>query len=351
VFNISPPVDFVHHASRPLPEQELEMPKVLITAKINTTGPHNAIFKANGFEELHTPADRDPFVEDQLIALAKDCEAVLAGSETYSPRVIESLPKLRAIVRAGVGFDAVNLEACDKASIPVCTTPGVNHHSVAEHTIALLMGIARGFPGLDRKVRQKTWGDRKAYPRVMGKTIGLVGLGRIGQATATRAVGLGLKVIAFEPYPNEAFNKQWGIELVDLDTLLARSDYISLHCPMARENHHLMNRERFAKTKRGVMIVNTARGPLIDEEALVEALKSGQVAAAGLDVFEVEPLPLSSPLLSLDNVLLAGHVAGLDNESAHDTSKMCAEIIVGLHQGRWPEGCVQNLKGKTGWIW
>lgn len=326
------------------------MPKVAITAKINPVGPHNGIFQQHGFEEIHTPPNCDPFVEDQLIVLLKECEAVIAGSEPYTPRVIESLPKLRVIVRAGVGFDAVNLPACDKADIPVSITPGVNHDSVAEHAIALLMGIARGFPLLDRKVRENRW-DRTPYPRVAGKTIGLVGLGRIGQATAWRAAGLGLKVIAFEPYPNMDFIRKWNIELVDLDTLLARSDYVSLHCPMAKENHHLMNRERFGKMKRGAMIVNTARGPLIHEEALVAALQSGQIAAAGLDVFEVEPLPLTSPLLKLDNVLLAGHVAGLDNESAHDTSKMCAEIIVGLHQGRWPEGCVQNLKGRTGWKW
>lgn len=325
-------------------------PKVVITAKIDPVGPHNQIFKDNGFIELHTPADCDVFVEDRLIELARDCEAILAGSEPYTPRVIEALPKLRVIARAGVGFDAINLASCDKARIPVCTTPGVNHHSVAEHTIAMLMAIARGFPELDRKVRQNRW-DRKGYPRVMGKTIGLVGLGRIGQATAWRAAGLGMKVIAFEPYPNMEFVNKWNIELVDLDTLLARSDFVSLHCPMIQENYHLMNATRLAKMKPGAMLINTARGPLVDEKALYDALKSGHVAAAGLDVFEVEPLPLTSPLLELNNLLVAGHVAGLDHDSAHDTSKMCADIIVGLHQGRWPEGCVQNLKEVTGWKW
>jgi phosphoglycerate dehydrogenase-like enzyme len=222
---------------------------------------------------------------------------------------------------------------------------------VAEHTIALLMAIARGFPELDRKVRQNRW-DRRGYPRVMGKTLGILGLGRIGQAVATRGVGLGMKVIALEPYPDQAFVKQWNIEVVDLDTALARSDFLSLHLPMSRENQHLMNRERFARMKKGAMLINTARGPLVNEADLVEALKSRHVAAAGLDVFEVEPLPLDSPLMALDNVLVSGHVAGLDDDSAHDTSKMCAEIIVGLLNGRWPEGCVQNLKaGHAGWKW
>ncbi len=327
------------------------MPKVLVTAKISPEGPHNKIFVDGGFSVAYPPANCDVFQEDVLIAQLKDVEAVLAGSEPYTQRVIGALPKLRAIVRAGVGFDAVNLAACDKAGIPVCTTPGVNHHAVAEHSIALLMAIARGFPELDRKVRKNRW-DRRSYPRVMGKTLGILGLGRIGQATATRGVGLGMKVIALEPYPDLAFVKQWNIELVDVDTLLARSDFVSLHLPMSRDNQHFMNRERFAKMKKGAMLINTARGPLVNEADLCEALKTRHVAAAGLDVFEVEPLPLDSPLLKLDNVLLSGHVAGLDDDSAYDTSKMCAEIIVGLTRGSWPEGCVQNMKaGHAGWTW
>jgi len=158
--------------------------------------------------------------------------------------------------------------------------------------------------------------------------------------------------LALEPYPNQEFVKKWGIELVDLDTIFSKSDFLSLHLPMSVENRHIVNKHSIAKMKKGVMIVNTARGPLINEADLCEALKSGHVAAAGLDVFEVEPLPLDSPLLKLDNVLVSGHVAGLDDDSAYDTSKMCADIIVGLHQGRWPDGCCQNLKaGHAGWKW
>ncbi|MGQ0637250.1 MAG: phosphoglycerate dehydrogenase [Planctomycetaceae bacterium] len=326
------------------------MPKVLFTAKVSPNGPHNAIFKESGFTELRVPDGKDPFVEDDLIEMLQDVDAVLAGSECYTSRVIAALPRLRVIARTGVGFDAIDTAACDQAGIAVCTTPGVNHHSVAEHTIALMIGIARGFPELDRKVRENRW-DRRPYGRVMGKTLGLVGLGRIGQAVAWRAAGLGLKVIAYEPYPSRDFVRQWNVELVDVETLISRSDIISLHCPMSPENHHLINGERIARMKRGVLLINTARGPLIDEQALYEALKSRHVAGAGLDVFEVEPLPLSSPLLTLDNVLLAGHVAGLDDDSAFDTLKMCAEIVVGLYRGRWPHGCVQNLAGHSGWKW
>ncbi|MFN5531078.1 MAG: NAD(P)-dependent oxidoreductase, partial [Planctomycetaceae bacterium] len=155
------------------------MPKVVITAKISPEGPHNAIFARHGFEVGYPPAGCDVFQEDRLIEVLSGAQAVLAGSEPYTPRVIQSLPGLRAIARAGVGYDAVNLEACDAASIPVCVTPGVNHHSVAEHAISLLMGVARGFPLLDRKVRENNW-SRRPFPRVQGTTLGLVGLGRIG---------------------------------------------------------------------------------------------------------------------------------------------------------------------------
>jgi D-3-phosphoglycerate dehydrogenase len=326
------------------------MPTCVYTAKNPPNGAHTPILTAAGFDIVYPPDGYDVFVEDNLIALLKNAEAVIAGSEPYTPRVIQSLPKLRAIVRAGVGFDAVNLEACNVAGIPVCTTPGVNHHSVAEHTIAMLMGLARGFPLLDRKVREGRW-DRKPYNRVAGATIGIVGLGRIGQAVATRAVGLGMKVVAYEPYPNPEFVKQWNIELAELDPLLARSDFVSLHLPSMKETYKLFNKNKFQKMKPGAVLINTARGSLIDEADLYDALKSGQLGGAGLDVFEVEPLPVSSPLLTLDNVMVSGHVAGLDDQSLHDTNTMCAQLVVKLSRNEWPDGCVQNLKGCTGWTW
>ena len=321
------------------------MPKCVYTAKNPWDGPHIQIFKDAGFEFQQVHDEPNVFKEDALISVLKDAEAVIAGSEPYTPRVIESLPKLRVIGRAGVGFDAVNLEACDKANIAVCTTPGVNHHCVAEHTIALLMGVVRGFPMLDQKVRTGDW-KRVLRPRLMGSTLGIVGLGRIGQAVATRAVGLGVKVIAHDPFANAEFVKQWNIELVDRDTLFKKSDYISLHCPATKDAVHMINAQSIATMKPGVVIINTARGALIDETALVAALKSGHVRAAGLDVFEVEPLPLTSPLLQTENILLAPHVGGMDFESIRDTNKLAAETIVGLSKGIWPTGCVQNLKGK-----
>lgn len=326
------------------------MPKVLCASLNADRGPHIEILQAAGFELKHVPAGTDIFVEENLVSLLKDCVAVIAGSEPYPATVLRACPELRVIARSGVGYDAIDLEACDKAGVVVTTTPGVNHHAVAEQTIALLLGVARGFPEADRQVREGRW-QRFVFPRVMGSTLGLVGLGRIGRAVATRAVGLGMNVLACDPFPHVEFAEQWGVELTGFDDLLGRSDYVSLHCFMSAGNRHLMNAGTFAKMKKGSVLINTARGGLVDEKALYQVIKSGHLRGAGLDVFEIEPLPLDSPLLTLDNVLTAGHVAGLDIESVRDTFTMVAETIISLRDGGWPAECVRNMQGVTGWKW
>jgi phosphoglycerate dehydrogenase-like enzyme len=326
-------------------------PRVRVTALASDEGPHFGILEKAGFEVLPGNRSRDLSNPDELIAELEGCCAIVAGSEPYPPQVLKALPELRVIARCGVGFDAINLPTCDECGIVVSTTPGVNHHSVAEHTMALLLGVARGFPGQDQGVRTGNW-IRMAAPRVMGSTLGIVGLGRIGQATATRGVGLGMKVIAYEPTPNAEFVNKWGIEIVPFDTLLQRADYVSLHSPATAANRHMMNAATFAKMKKGSVLLNTARGALVDEKALYEALKSGHLRGAGLDVFEVEPLPLTSPLLTLPNVLMAGHVAGLDVESQDDAMIMIAETIIALSKGEWPGDKIQNLKSSGGsWKW
>jgi D-3-phosphoglycerate dehydrogenase len=326
------------------------MPVVVCTGLNSEHGPHLELLAQAGFEVRHAPRNISLFEPENLIPVVKDAEAIIAGSEPYTPDTLSKLPKLRAFARMGVGFDAIDVPTCDERRIVVATTPGVNHHSVAEHTIALLMAVARGFPERDQQVRAGTW-KRVSTPRIMGRTLGLVGLGRIGQATATRAIGLGIKVIAYDPYPNHEFAKQHGIELTTLDDLLTRADFVSLHLPMSRENKHLINAKTLAKMKPGTILINTARGQLVDEKALYDALKSGHLAGAGLDVFEVEPLPTTSPLLEFNNVMFCGHLAGLDHESHHDTLKMCADIIISLYRGGWPRECIQNLKGVTDWKW
>lgn len=313
-------------------------------------GPHFPLLQENGFTVLPGNRELNYWDPNALITELQDCVGVIAGSEPYTREVLQQLPLLRVIARSGVGFDAVDLPTCDEMGIVVATTPGVNHHAVAEHTIALLMAVARGFPDLDQRVRSGAW-RRIAYPRVMDSTLGVIGLGRIGQAVATRAVGLGMNVLACEPYPDMDFVHRWGIELVELDQLLAESDYVSMHNPVTEQTRGMMNADRFAQMKAGSVFLNTARGALVDEAALIAALESRHLRAAGLDVFAVEPLPVESPLTKMSNVLLSGHVAGLDIESHRDTLTMAAETIIALKSGRWPQDCIQNLKGRTDWTW
>ncbi len=326
------------------------MPLVACTGLNSNHGPHLELLKSAGFDVRYEASKANLFDADNLVAAVGDADAIIAGSEPYTCDVLARLPKLRAIARMGVGFDAIDVPTCDQRRVVVATTPGVNHHAVAEHTIALLLAVARGFPARDQQVRAGTW-KRVATPRIMGRTMGLIGLGRIGQATAVRAIGLGMRVIAYDPFPNKDFAAANRIEMVSLDEIFTQSDYVSLHLPMSKENHHLINATTLAKMKRGAILINTARGLLVDEKALYDALKSGHLAGAGLDVFEVEPLPTTSPLLEFDNVMFCGHLAGLDHESHHDTLKMCAEIILMLHRGDWPKQCVQNLVGVSDWKW
>jgi len=326
------------------------MVRVLCTALNGESGPHFQML-ADAGHECHVPdRSRDLWNNEVLIDTLKGYDAVIAGSEPYPPNVIAAIPHVRVLARAGVGFDAINLKACDEAGIVVATTPGCNHHSVAEHAIAMVMALGRGFPALDQEVRRGEW-KRIPYPRISECTLGLVGLGRIGQATATRAIGLGMKVLSYDPYAPADFVKEHGITMVSLEDLFRQSDFISLHSPATSETKHMINEKSIALMKPSVVIINTARGPLIDEPALIQALQTGRVRAAGLDVFETEPLPLTSPLIGMSNVLLAGHVAGLDNESHDATWALGAEIILKLHRGEWPADCIQNLKGTTGWKW
>ncbi|QDU12538.1 D-3-phosphoglycerate dehydrogenase [Gimesia maris] len=327
------------------------MPRVICTAKMCEFGPHFEILQAAGFEVDTVPTEVDLRKEPhRVVEQVQGYDAVLAGAEIYSREVLQQLPDLKVISRYGVGFDAVDLAAADAQNIVVTITPGVNHHSVAEQAFALLMGIARMTRTQDRAVRSGEW-ERELTPRVWGSTIGIVGLGRIGQAVATRAIGMGMHVLAYDPFPNEEFAKTHQIKLLSLEELLKQSDYVTLHLPVTPETIDIINRDTLALMKPGSVLINTARGGLVDEKALVEALESGHLRGAGLDVFKKEPLPVESPLIKLENVLLSCHTGGLDQESHRDAYAMAAQNIVKLHQGEWPVECVMNLKETTGWKW
>jgi phosphoglycerate dehydrogenase-like enzyme len=212
------------------------------------------------------------------------------------------------------------------------------------------LGVTRGLVQRDREVRQGVW-SRQPMPRMAGKTFGIVGLGRIGRAVVPRVQGLGMKIIACDPFADREFAARHNATLVELNELLQTADVVSLHPPTTPETFNMINRQTLALMKRGAVLLNTARGAVVDEEALCEALDRGQFLGVGLDVFKVEPLPLSSPLLKYDNVLVCTHMGGLDCESQNATSSLAAMCIVDLHRGQWPDACVVNRQLREGWKW
>jgi D-3-phosphoglycerate dehydrogenase / 2-oxoglutarate reductase len=252
---------------------------------------------------------------EQLAHDLKDADAIVVRSATrVTAALIAAAPKLRAIARAGTGVDNVDVPAASSRGIVVMNAPGANSVSVAELAIALVLALARHIPGADAAMKQGKWEKKKFLgEEVRDKTLGLVGLGRIGQEVARRASAFGMAIVAHDPFVSEQTAAQLDVDLVGLDELFARADYVSLHMPSTDHTRHIVNAERLAKAKKGIRIVNTARGDLIDETALADAIESGQVAGAALDVFEKEPT-VDHRLQTLPQVVATPHIAASTRE-------------------------------------
>jgi D-3-phosphoglycerate dehydrogenase len=240
---------------------------------------------------------------------------VVRSATSVDASLIAAAPRLRAIARAGTGVDNVDVPAATARGIVVMNAPGANSVSVAEHAIALMLALSRAIPAADAAMKRSVW-DKKRLTgaELRGKTLGLVGLGRIGQEVAARARAFGMDLIAYDPFISEQVAAGLGVHLLQLDGLCARADYISLHVPATPETRHLLNADRLARCRPGVRIVNTARGDLIDEAALADAIERGQVAGAGLDVFETEP-PTDTRLTRLAQVVATPHIAASTTEA------------------------------------
>jgi phosphoglycerate dehydrogenase-like enzyme len=327
------------------------MPRVLVVPPIIRDQPNRnrEILEAAGFEVVYPTVHETYLDRPTLLANLRGIDAVVAGAERYDEEVF-SQSHLRVVARFGVGYDAVDVEAASRRKIAVTITAGANEDSVAEQALALIFGVFRQVPRRDRDVRQGEF-RRSVGARIRGKTLGLVGLGRIGRALAWRAAGLGMNVIACDPCADAAYCDGQRIKLCELETLLGTADIVSLHLPGGPETKHFINAETLRLMKPSAVLINTARGTLVDEVALVEALKRGTIHAAGLDVFEREPLPADNPLVHLDNVVVSPHVAGWDYESIAAMAEISARCVVDLYEGRWPEGCVVNEQLRAGWKW
>ncbi|NJE11352.1 hydroxyacid dehydrogenase [Thermococcus sp. MAR1] len=273
--------------------------------------------------------------EARLLELVGDVDAIIVRSKPRVTRkVIEVAPKLKVIGRAGVGLDNIDLEAAKERGIKVVNSPGASSRSVAELAVALMFNVARKIAFADRKMREGIWAKKQAMGiELEGKTLGIVGFGRIGYQIAKIAKALGMKVLLYDPYPNEKRAKEVGGKFVDLETLLRESDVVTLHVPLVEQTYHLINEERLKLMKPTSILINAARGAVVDTGALVKALQEGWIAGAGLDVFEEEPLPKDHPLTKLDNVVLTPHIGASTVEAQMRAGVQVAEQIVEVLKG------------------
>src|SRR5947207_53322 len=289
--------------------------------------------------------------EVELVPLVSDVTALVVRSETkVTKTVIEGAPRLRVVGRAGVGTDNVDVETATQCGIVVMNTPGGNTISTAELTFAMLMALARKIPQAHASMKSGQW-NRKDFQGVelCNKTLGILGMGRIGSEVARRAIGFGMRVLAYDPYLALSRAKALQVELVELDELWARADFITVHMPMSEETRGLINAAAFARMKKGVRVLNCARGGIINEQDLFDAIRSGKVAGAALDVYEVEPLPKEFPLRELPQVIMTPHLGASTEEAQENVSIEVAEAITDylLHGAVRNAVNLPNLDAKT----
>ncbi len=296
------------------------------------------MLEAAGFEIRDpTPADR-ALSEAELIANLDGVDATIASGEPYTSTVFQAAPSLRVISRTGVGYDAIDVAEATRRGIWIGVTPGVNQGAVAEHAFALILAIAKCIPGNHANVIAGGFARQPTYA-LRDKVLGLIGFGRIGRAMERLARAFDMHLVATDP--RLPLGESAGTRMVALETLLAESDIVSLHAPLMPETRRLICAETIAQMKDGAVLINTARGGLVDEQALANALRSGKISAAGLDVFEQEP-PIGSPLLSAPNVVLSPHMAGIDELSLADMAAMAAQTIIDVFAGRFPGDRIVN---------
>ena len=327
----------LQHSTRPVESARMSW-NVLITARtLNEVGATALKILRSGNCELIVPEKFGPHRADVLIPLLEHADAVLASMDHFSAEVLAgaTAKRLKLISRWGVGYDAIDVPAATRQGVVVAYTPGLLNETVADFAFGLLLALARrihvGHLQMSQGIWQGTWGHD-----VHGKTLGILGCGRIGTAMARRATGFGMRLLSYDVCRNPEAEKL-GVEAVPLDELLEQSDFVSLHAALTKENRGLLGETELRKMKPTAYLINTARGALIDELALVKALTEHWIAGAALDAFVVEPLAADHPLRKAPNVLLTPHLASFARETGERVSNVAAQAIVDLSQGRKPQ--------------
>ena len=285
---------------------------------------------------------------DEILEFVRDADAVIVNLAPIPRRTIQAMRRCRIISRYGVGYDNVDIDAATERGIWVARVPDYGIEDVSDHALALFLACVRKIPFTDRGIRAGGWGFRRNRPsyRIRGKTFGLLGYGAIARALHRKLSGLGLaRVLAHDPYVEAAELRAAGAEPAGVDELLAASDYVSIHAPLTSDTRGLIDSARLATMKPTAIIVNTARGGIIDEDALAEALRAGRVGYAALDVFETEPLAADSPLRDLDTVILSDHHAYYTEESLVELKTKTALRVRSVLEGGTPESALNDPRG------
>jgi glyoxylate reductase len=320
----------------------MSKPKAYVTRMLPERGLN--IIKKNFETEVWQ--DYAPPPRNVLLEKVKNVDALVTLlSDKIDAEAFNQAPGLKIISQLAVGFDNIDLQGATKRGIYVTNTPEVLTDTTADFAWALLMAIARRVVEADKYVRNGQW--RVAWhPSMMqgrdvyGATIGIVGAGRIGYAMAKRATGFSMKILFYDVIPRPEMEKDFGAKRTDLDTLLKESDFVSVHVPLMKETHHLINSDKLKLMKKTAYLINNSRGPVVDEKALYEALKEGRLGGAGLDVFEQEPTSASNPLLKLDNMVVAPHISSASYETRSKMSEMVAENLLSFFEGKKPPNLV-----------
>lgn len=288
------------------------------------------VLKAFSNDLVFNPTGR-PLTEDELIPLLENCDGYVAGLDYVTEKVLKACKNLKVISRYGAGVDRVDLAAAKENGIIVTNTPGVNAVAVAELAMGLTLSVARKISFLDRKTREGEW-VRSTGMELGGKTIGIMGLGAIGKNVARYAQGFGMRVMAYDPYMNEAYANENNIAVASFDEVVQNADVISLHLPLTPETKHLINKEVMDQMKETTILINTSRGGIIDEDAAYELLKKGALGGLGLDAFEIEP-PTNSPLFELDNVVVTPHTGAHTKEATVNMADAAVKNLIDVLSG------------------
>ncbi|HLH73233.1 MAG TPA: phosphoglycerate dehydrogenase [Chloroflexota bacterium] len=312
--------------------------KVLVTsAVVNEDNPELDRLRAIGCAiSNHSRAQHHSAAE--MRELIQGVDGVIAASDIYDASVFEVADRLKVIARVGVGYDAIDLKAATSHGVVVSTTPGANHEAVADLAFGLILSLARYIPLHDRLTREGKW-TRYTGIDVYGKTLGILGLGKIGKGMARRARGFSMRVVAHDPYWDDEFAKAYQVERMSLDDVIRTADYLTLHLPGGAETKHVINAERLRMMKPTAFLINAARGSLVDEQALDQALREKWIAGAGLDVFEHEP-PTGSRVLARENTVFTPHVAGFSEQANALSIRMAVDNILNVLTGQPPLDCV-----------